>query len=316
MVKSRKLKHSNNKTKRNDKKNKSTTLSKMNCSPAVKGKTILRDSCLTPEVLVKIKEYYNLAHPDSEIKYTNPSKIWTSLKRKLKTCSKEDCWLALITDNTVRLTLDKYLFAPDHPASWKSNPYTWLNTNDIHNVLRQYEDSHPTFCVIRPSAIDFDTKLGGQHSTTCVTEELCKFDLAKQLRRGKSKFGIVFNLDKHDEAGSHWVSLYIDIDDKIIYYMDSAGDPTPGEIKTFAKRVIEQASNLGSSLTFYENHPIQHQYSNTECGMYSLFFIITMLTGETDKLVFKNLDDKIHFFKTKRVPDRYISKFRKIYFNT
>ena len=43
--------------------------------------------------------------------------------------------------------------------------------------------------------------------------------------------GISFNLDPHYKSGSHWVSLYVHIPKKIIYYFDSNGDKTPKEIK-------------------------------------------------------------------------------------
>ena len=48
---------------------------------------------------------------------------------------------------------------------------------------------------------------------------------------------------------------------------------------------------------------------------FALFFIITMLTGETDLHKFVDVDSKIDFFKKKRIPDKYISKFRELYFN-
>ena len=73
---------------------------------------------------------------------------------------------------------------------------------------------------------------------------------------------------------------------------------------------------MNKHITFYENYPMQHQYGNTECGVYSLFFIITMLTGKTDLHQFTDMNDKIGFFKNERIPDKYISKFRKIYFNS
>jgi hypothetical protein len=288
----------------------------MNCSPAVNGKTPIRDSCLTKDVLIQLKAYYNSSHPLHPIKYNSPAKIWNSLRHKLRTCNKEDCWLNLIKDNKVRTALDKYLFAPDQPLSWKKNPYTWLDTNDIYNVLRQYEDLYPMFIAIRPTAIDFDTKIGGVYSDTCVTDELCKFDVKQLINDGKTKVGIVFNLDKHDQPGSHWVSLFIDLDDQYAFYMDSAGDPTPKEIRQLVERVIQQSMLMNKHITFYENYPMQHQYGNTECGVYSLFFIITMLTGKTDLHQFTDLNDKIGFFKNERIPDKYISKFRKIYFNS
>ena len=34
------------------------------------------------------------------------------------------------------------------------------------------------------------------------------------------------------------------------------------------------------------NHPVEHQEKNTECGMYSLYFIIKMLQGGNYKNLF------------------------------
>jgi hypothetical protein len=45
--------------------------------------------------------------------------------------------------------------------------------------------------------------------------------------------------------------------------------------------MIEQGKELSRPIhfKFIQNYPKTHQYSNTECGMYSLFFIITFLIG-------------------------------------
>ena len=61
---------------------------------------------------------------------------------------------------------------------------------------------------------------------------------------------------------------------------------------------------------------MEHQYENNECGMYSLYFIITMLTNKTEKKIFKNYMEKIDFFKNKRIPDKYMHRYRKKYFNS
>ena len=59
------------------------------------------------------------------------------------------------------------------------------------------------------------------------------------------------------------------------------------------------------SFKFDSNEGIEHQYGNTECGVYSLFFIVHML------------EDKLteHYLKTHILKDEYMQKFRKIYFN-
>jgi hypothetical protein len=49
--------------------------------------------------------------------------------------------------------------------------------------------------------------------------------------------------------------------------------------------------------------------------MYSLFFTITMLTGKTDDIKFKNTREKIDFFKKHRIPDKHVEDLRSRYFN-
>jgi len=85
--------------------------------------------------------------------------------------------------------------------------------------------------------------------------------------------GIVFNLDKHDDPGSHWVSMFVDLEDDFIFYLDSAGEEIQPEIKALAERIIEQGLAMPNKkkIHFYENYPVEHQMGNNECGMYALF---------------------------------------------
>ena len=114
---------------------------------------------------------------------------------------------------------------------------------------------------------------------------------------------------------------FIDLEDKFVFYFDSAGDKIQPEIEKLANNVIKQASILSKPLVleFHENHPVEHQMGNNECGMYSLFFIITMLTNKIDdqnnKRLFDDYSEKIDFFKKERVPDKYMNNYRGIYFN-
>ena len=151
----------------------------------------------------------------------------------------------------------------------------------------------------------------------CVWEELCNFRLEKYIKDKKRKLGIVFNLDDHNGSGSHWVSMFIDLKDKYAFYMDSAGNEIPEEINNLFKRIVQQGLEMNPpiNIDFYENSPLEHQYGNTECGMYTLYFLITMLTDETEGKKFHNYYEKIKFFKNKRIPDKYMQRYRKVYFN-
>jgi hypothetical protein len=305
--------------KRNKKKRKggnNKSFHKMNCNPKVKGRNVVKDSCFPPETLVLLKESYNKYHPEDKIISTELTEIWEELNKRLVQCSKEDCWLNQIQDANVRKKIHIDSFAPNQPKEWKKNPDEWLSNFDIINVLIQYEKTYKEFHLIGPTPIDFDSRpkdMDGQ----CVWDELCKFDLEKYLKDGKTKIGIVFNLDKHDKSGSHWVSMFVDLDDKFVFYMDSAGNKIPEEIKKLFDRIYQQGLALQTpiKLEFYENSPLEHQMGNTECGMYTLYFIITMLTGKTEEKIFQNYMEKIKFFKNKRIPDNFMKRYRNIYFN-
>jgi len=301
---------------RRTKKNVTRSFQPLNCSPIVNGKTEIAGSCFTAPALYQLKEHYNKHHPSTPILSKTPSQLWHDFRTRFFSCKREDCWLKEIDNAELRENLEKFLFAPSQPVEWKKKPNEWLSNFDIFEVLHQYELTHSTFKAIGPTPIDFDSRPKDE-SGKCVWEELCTFQLNNYLEKGKTKLGMVFNLDKHDERGSHWVSLFVDLEDWFLFYLDSAGNRIPKEIRALVKRIQIQGMSLSPPLKFkfYENYPLEHQLGNTECGMYSLYFIITMLTGETEGRTFQIAREKIEFFKKKRVPDKYVSKYRKIYFN-
>ena len=299
-----------NKTRRN----RLSASSPLNCNPTIDGNSVVRGSCFPNKVLTLLKQSYNESNPDNQITSEKPRLIWKDLKTRLRTCTNEECWLNVIKDDDLREKIDKYLFIPRplQPNEWSSDPNTWLSNIDIDEVLGEYEKSYPSFKAIKTATIDFDD--------ICYVEDLCKLKSKEQLedllKMGKRKIGVVFNLDKMEESGSHWVSLFIDLQDNFIFYFDSNGDKIPKEIKAFVERIKTFAKQLENPIDLqeYNNYKVQHQYENTECGMYSLFFIITMLTGKINNIPINSCKDKIQLFREPRIPDNYVSKFRKIYF--
>ena len=294
-------------------KNAHTHTRRMVCSPSVR-KISVKNSCYTPKILFMIRDAYNQDHsPEKQIDETDPTKLWQILNSRFVQCKKEDCWLNELKDANLKKRIDRYIFAPDQPYEWKKNPNEWLSNFDIMNVLEQYEQTYKHFEFIGPTPIDFDKVI---QKNTCVQNELCKFQLSDHIKRGKTHIGIIFNLSPHTSSGSHWVSLFIDVKDRVIFYFDSAGEPIPAEIKAFVDRVQDQIK--GRKYTFHQNWPKEHQMGNTECGVYSLFFIITMLTGRTELMRGgrqMNMRQKLHLFKQHTIPDKYIQKYRNVYFN-
>ena len=298
-------------TKRRKHKNRTTVKFKhLNCSPFVAKKRISDKSCITPDIAVRIKEEYNKHHSDSRISSIEPNAILDDLHKHLPTCSSEECFVSQIKDDTLREQVKDALFSPKRPDSWKKNKNEWLSNIDIFEVLRQYEETYPEFEFMGSNYIDFDFKTGDGR---CVEDEICKFDLNQHMAKGKTKFGFVFNLAKHNTPGTHWVSLFVDTENKVVFFMDSAGDPIPDEVAALVKRIRKQSK---VRLTFDESYPMEHQYGNSECGMYSLYFIITMLTGKTSGGTELNCNKKkIKYFKKHRIPDDHVEYLRGKYFN-
>lgn len=279
-------------------------LIKVNCSP--KDKKEMNDfSCYTDKGLYKLRDLWNARHPDTIINTNDTKEIHSQLTEYLSSvCNKESCWLK--QHNAFgKVSSDMAdSFAPESPAEWKKNPNEWLSSVDIMKVMRQYEKAYKCFDFIGPSPIDFDTKL---MYGECVWEELCNFNLADQIKKGKTKIGIIFNTDPHDKSGQHWLSMFINIKKKKIFFFDSVGDKIPPEIMKLVNRIKSQGLALNPKLKFVfdQNYPVEHQYGNTECGIYSIFFIVHMLEDKMTE----------HYFKTHILKDEYMEKFRKIYFN-
>jgi len=289
---------------------------KMNCSPIVEGKTPVSESCYTKDTLIKIRDAYNEQHSTNKITIDTPHLLWLELKKRFTHCEKEDCWLENIKDESLRKKIDSMSFAPDQPVEWKNNPDEWLSNFDILEVLKQYEETYPEFKVIGPTPIDFDSDHSDKQDE-CVWKDLCDFSLQRWIDKKKTKIGIVFNLDKHTEEGSHWIALFIDIDEHFVFFLDSAGYHMPKEVKAFVKRLGKQGEKLRSPITFkiYENGRFKHQYGDSECGMYCLFFLITMLTKKIGEKRY-NHTQLIRMFKQKRISDKYIFNYRDVYFNS
>lgn len=305
---------SKSKSKKSNKKSrtrKNTTRKSMNCSPMVEGQTVSSNTCYTSAALAKIKEAYNKNNPFTLIMVTDPKQVFEELKTKLTKCKKEDCWLKQLSA-AEQTYLYEHLFAPDQPDTWNKNPNEWLTNEDIFKVLHQYETKYTNFKLFGPTPIDFNTR---KKNKKCVWEELCTFSLEEQIKQKKDKLGIVFNLDKHNEGGSHWTSLFIDITEQVIFYFDSASNDTPTEVTALVKKIRNHGKQLNMKFRYYDNLKHRHQRSNTECGMYSLFFIITMLTSNTEFDTNMTMVKKLNLFRRKKIPDKYVEKYRDVYFN-
>ena len=284
-------------TKKKQKKIKEDGYKKVNCSPNPDKKNF---TCYSDNALIKMKKLWNARHPRNKITSNKSKEIWHQLRENMSSsCDRESCWLrSKFMEGKVDSELLNYTFAPKSPKIWKTDE--WLSSLDIEAVMKQYEKYYKCFEFLGPSPIDFDHhKLYGE----CVWEELCKLNISDMIKRHKNKIGIILNTDPHYKDGEHWISLFINIKEKYIIYFDSNGNPPPKEVKELITKITNQGKQIGIDFDVLINK-LEHQQTESECGMYCLYFIIQMLKDK----------DKDYFLKNK-IPDEEVFKLRKKYFN-
>ena len=265
----------------------------MFCSPDREHNQV---SCFTKKQLDFIALKYNEKYPNNKIKAigsSNKKKLWDEIRSKLsKSCNTEWCWI----DSTFIKDLIKndpefklMTFRPAMPKSWIRNKYTWLSTTDILLVMKQYELKYPDFMFLGPVPVDCPTGI------MC---ELSYLNLPALHKKNIRKVGIVFNLDKHDQPGSHWTALWIDTNRAVIHYYDSYGDKPHSMIQSFMNKLSNQMKEKGVKMNLDYNKK-RHQFGGSECGIYSMNYIIEHLNGKT-----------LNEISSKRIPDKLMNELR------
>jgi hypothetical protein len=271
------------------------------CAP---GKKFTEGTCFTLDNLKKIAEEYNNNHKDiiSTNKFTNKKDLLRELNLKFEKaygCNEQTCWLKTSIIKGINDRDIKYnTFRPKGPAK----QYEWLSTTDIESVLKQYEFKHKDFKFLGAMPSDFD-ELPIYGTTDLQFDELEKYT---------PKIGAVINLDTHDQSGSHWVAFYANLRTNTIYYFDSFAKKPQRKLNMFIRRLLTYMYNKTHNTKFsvdqfmgkYHSsneydiryNKIQHQFKNSECGVYSMNFIIRLLGGETFDDIVNNItnDDKMN----------------------
>jgi hypothetical protein len=274
------------------------------CAP---GKIYNDGSCIPVDVLIDMAKAYNKENNNKnpimikdDLDTLNPSILKRHLvgefTNRLKgKCDDQICWTK---QNFVKhmtsgknQDLKNSTFRPHGPAG----QFTWLSTVDIDKVMTQYETKYKDFKFLGAVPIDFDglPQLG-----------LKTLDFKALQKSGKTKLGIVFNLDEHYKSGSHWVAGFIDIEKGQIYYSDSYAGRPEQRIRTFLRRAANYCKECGINDLDVQYNKTRHQKEGSECGVYSINFILRLLKGES----FDSITGK-------RLADRKVNKCRSVYFN-
>ncbi len=253
------------------------------CAPGVNESA---DTCLSHEELKLIASKYNVrSEAPSRIptRGLNKAQLLRELRARL---GHESGWTRLPFLAPAARSELAAAFRPAKPSSWRRNPRQWLNTNDIVNVMSQYERRYPSFHFLGAFPIDFDAR---RRDGRCIEEAVCRLDLADLRARGCSRLGAVFNLDRHDQRGSHWVAMYCGFGPSQqrrrggnygCFYYDSVAAPPPREVVALMARLRAQALAMdGADARRFavDWNRERRQFKNTECGVFAITFLTRCL---------------------------------------
>jgi hypothetical protein len=270
------------------------------CAP---GKHFEAGSCITLEVLIAMVEAYNKVN-NNKIKLScknetlHPRRYKKYLLKKIgdrfkNTCDSQLCWTQQDFINkmneVMKLELEKFTLRPEGP----NGRFEWLNTININETMQQYEISYKDFLFLGAVPMDFQE---------IKQEKVYDLDLDKCKNDGITKFGIVFNLDESHQSGSHWVASYADIENGKVYYFDSYGTHPEKRVINLLEKFSNyyEKNNPGKKCDVRYNKT-RNQFKNSECGVYSINFILELLNGKTFDDIEKNPipDDNINMLRTK-----------------
>lgn len=242
-----------------------------------------------------LRKVYNSEHPkESPIPKGSMKATWEEIRKRMH----EKCQSG-VTECIVRHMMKK----PKAPESWSKNPEEWLSSLDIDNFERELMHIFPKYYYMGAIPIDFDKK---SKTGTCVVNALCSTKIKQIYDKGYDQIGIVFNTDVSTGPGEHWIAVFIDLSPDFEHprmtYFDSYSRPPEKEIQRLMARWKEQWDSTGIHKKPMElnYNKTRHQYENSECGMYCLYFHYCCLLGIPME---------------KRVPDDVVRSFRGVLFS-
>jgi Ulp1 protease family, C-terminal catalytic domain len=268
----------------------------MQCHPAI-GAVRPEEGCLPMSTLQQAAGKLGLATGSSGVELRKSIEKSLNLKP-----NQEATFLrALPLSQEEKKDLENKYLRPPAPTGWIKDPDMWLDSTNITNVMKQYEVSNRNFKFMGPFPIDFSAPdpYDRKDSKKCLMNEMCELNVKNAKENGTDMIGIVYNLDPHFKNGSHWVASFLDIKNSRCLYFDSYGYEPPKQIGRFMKWLTTQDPAMELS---YSSRKLQS--SNTECGMFCMYFLIRMISG-----------DKFVEFSRKKPTDQFMLYLRKHLFS-
>lgn len=262
------------------------------CSPSRFAQSVATGTCYTEDEVRTIARRYNRLDPKQPVDVSVKTIPQLAKQLEERLGQRQEEWLE--KSKTTTIDADK-VFRPEAPCSWQTNGREWLSTDDIDQVMRQYEDLYDDFKYL--GAYPRDAFAKDPNTGECIDkmDNVCHLN-AFQDKRVK-RVAVIFNIDDHTGPGLHWVACYVDTNKQHknhgIFYYDSVARTPSKDILAFMESLRHTLDTKNPKedqhLKIHVNKT-QSQYKNTECGMFSMLFVIMCLQ---DILDFRQICDNM-----------------------
>lgn len=275
--------------------------------------------CASKEVIRQIADVIDLDKAIKEAEENEKSNLPTANTKEAKIvrqaaavlgCDSEAC---VLSNATVKAGIGNDVVNRELAVKFKEtgprNSSDWLSNVNIDKTLQKWAVEYDNLFVYPFCMSDFYKTHG-----SLATIKICDIldgkvpvkTAAGNMTRPCKRMCCVLNTDVSTGRGIHWVCLFVDCTGPAISieYWNSAGNPP----FINATKWMEQARAELMACTKKQVNTVlvtsvPHQESDSECGVYVLFYIRKRLEGTS-----------YQYFMDKRIPDSEMSEFRKYLF--
>ena len=175
--------------------------------------------------------------------------------------------------------LEKKLRMLPEPPATESSLLSNINIDGRLTLAANHAENR--FVNLGFSMVDFND--GKKYRTKLTIPTI--FEIMNQNPEAKY-FASVLNHDMSSGGGTHWVVVLIDVGvkDIVLEYFNSSGMPAPSRVMWWASEFIDKAPGKLKNhkpVRFVQvlDRAMQHMTDTTECGVYSLYYVLSRLAG-------------------------------------
>lgn len=266
--------------------------------------------CSSKPIINLMSKFINTTEGNTKI-IENNNEVIEKIEKVLK-CDSESCVLVnpefnkFVEKETGNNNIIKYELHKNFKTKGPRDNTNLLSNYNIDDTLirwaREFKDFYP--CPF--SMIDFKTVVNDFYTINLddvVSGKVSYRDPIDGIQHGPFKtYGCVLNTDVSTGRGKHWVCIFVDCRSKVwtIEYFNSSGNPPHYDVTEWMEKQRSNLLKIHNNVETITVTNIVHQKSNTECGMYVLYYIRSRLDGIP-----------YCYFLTKRIEDADVTKFRK-----